>query len=400
MKDWKKSLLILLIVITGIAFDQTTKALAVSTLQGNSGYSFLWDTIRLRYAENTGGFLSLGSNLPEAVKFWIMRIIPLAALSAMLVFTFIFPGLSRLEVWMMSLLLSGGISNLVDRFFNQGRVIDFLNIGIGPVRTGILNVADILITVGAIGLVLLSIVRRPKRASSPPGRQIQLNDGVKMKLRAIPSCEAIEQVLTGGRQLIETGLVAGTWGNVSIRIDANTMAITPSGGAYEQLTAEDIAIVNLIDGTWTGARKPSSEKGLHVAIYQSRPEINAVLHTHSMNASTVAAARREVPPILDDLAQIVGPSVRVADYALPSTKKLVRATMKALRGRNAALLANHGAVCLGRDLEEALTCCQVLEKGCKAFIEAEFLGGAKSINKFEAALMHQIYLKKYSKLKR
>ena len=110
----------------------------------------------------------------------------------------------------------------------------------------------------------------------------------------------------------------------------------------------------------------------------------------------VAAARREVPPILDDMTQIIGPTVRVADYALPSTRKITKKTVKALKGRNAALMANHGAVCVGRDLEEAFVVCQVLEKACKAFIEAEFLGGAKGINKFEARLMHQLYLKKYS----
>ena len=82
---------------------------------------------------------------------------------------------------------------------------------------------------------------------------------------------------------------------------------------------------------------------------------------------------------------------------LPSTKKIVRVTMRALAGRNAALLANHGAVCVGRDLQEALTCCQVLEKGCRAFIEAEFLGGAKPINRVEASLMHQFYLRKYAR---
>ena len=105
-------------------------------------------------------------------------------------------------------------------------------------------------------------------------------------------------------------------------------------------------------------------------------------------------------PILDDLAQIIGPGVRCAAYALPSTRKIVRVTLKALRGRNAALLANHGAVCIGRDLEEAYTCCQILEKGCKAFIEAEFLGGARPINRLEAAFMHQYYLRKYAKKER
>ena len=194
------------------------------------------------------------------------------------------------------------------------------------------------------------------------------------------------------------GLVAGTWGNISIRLDGKSMAITPSGGDYLSLTPEDIAIVQFEDGSYEGP-KPSSEKKLHMQIYKERKEINAVIHMHSMNASTVAAARREVPPILDDLAQIIGPSVRVADYALPSTKKIVKVTMKALKGRMAALMANHGAICLGRSIDEVFTCCAVLEKGCKAFIEAEFLGGAKSINKFEAALMHQFYLKKYSKQK-
>jgi L-fuculose-phosphate aldolase len=74
----------------------------------------------------------------------------------------------------------------------------------------------------------------------------------------------------------------------------------------------------------------------------------------------------------------------------------VRTTVKALRGRMAALMANHGAVCLGRDLDEAFVVCQILEKSCKAFIEAEFLGGAKSIGAFDAFLMHQYYLRKYS----
>lgn len=204
-----------------------------------------------------------------------------------------------------------------------------------------------------------------------------------------------KQVIKAGKRIVAEGLVAGTWGNISIRIDKNSMAITPSGGDYLNLIPEDITIVNF-DGSYQGP-KPSSEKKLHIQIYKERKEINAVIHTHSMNASTVAAARRSVPAILDDVAQIIGPGIRVADYALPSTKKIVKVTIKALKGRMAALMANHGAICLGRSIEEALVCCTVLEKGCKAFIEAEFLGGAKSIHKFEAVIMHQYYLRKYSK---
>jgi L-fuculose-phosphate aldolase len=205
-----------------------------------------------------------------------------------------------------------------------------------------------------------------------------------------------KQILDGGERLLKEGLVARTWGNISIRVDDTHMLITPSGRPYEELTPDDIVLVNYHTSAYEGSVKPSSEKELHCEIYRTRKEVQAVIHTHQTNASVVAAARREVPPILDDMTQIIGPTVRVADYALPSTRKITKKTVKALKGRNAALMANHGAVCVGRDLEEAFVVCQVLEKACKAFIEAEFLGGAKGINKFEARLMHQLYLKKYS----
>jgi L-fuculose-phosphate aldolase len=205
------------------------------------------------------------------------------------------------------------------------------------------------------------------------------------------------QVIEGGLRLVKEGLVARTWGNISIRVDDTYMLITPSGRTYEELTPEDIVLVDYHTSKYEGPVKPSSEKELHCEIYRTRKKVHAVIHTHQMNASTVASAHREVPPILDDMTQIIGPTVRVADYALPSTRKITKKTVQALKGRNAALMANHGAVCVGRDLDEAFVVCQVLEKACKAFIEAEFLGGAKSINKFEAHLMHQLYIKKYSK---
>lgn len=208
--------------------------------------------------------------------------------------------------------------------------------------------------------------------------------------------EAREKVRAVGVRLIELGLTAGTWGNVSVRFSDDEMAITPSGFDYLAMKADDVVIVNLRTGEARGG-KPSSEKDLHMEIYARRPEIRAIVHTHSMSASTVAAARREVPPILDDLAQIVGPTLRVADYSLPGTRKMARSVLKALGGRTAALMANHGAVATGRDADEAVLCAQIVEKGCRAFIEAEFLGGAKTIPRFEAAVMHQVYLRKYSR---
>ena len=207
-----------------------------------------------------------------------------------------------------------------------------------------------------------------------------------------------EELVKAGLKLLEQGLVSRTWGNISVKVNDTEMLVTPSGKMYDEVTPEDMVLVNFVKDTYNSHIKPSSEYKMHSGIYIDRKEINAIIHTHQMNASTCAAARREVPPVLDDLAQIIGPGVRCAEYALPSTKKMMKAVVKALKGRNAALMANHGAVCVGRDLDEAFVVCQVLEKGCKAFIEAEFLGGAKSINKFEAWVMHQVYLKKYSKI--
>jgi L-fuculose-phosphate aldolase len=124
-----------------------------------------------------------------------------------------------------------------------------------------------------------------------------------------------------GKKLLAEGFVSGTWGNISMRIDDTFMAITPSGREYETMEEEDIVIVNYKDHSYQGDIKPSSEFKLHTEIYRTRNKINAVIHTHQMNASTVAAARREVPPILDDMAQIIGPTVRCADYALPNTRE-------------------------------------------------------------------------------
>ncbi len=209
--------------------------------------------------------------------------------------------------------------------------------------------------------------------------------------------EIRKKIVEAGLRLVKEGLVARSWGNISVRVDEKNMLITPSGRTYESLKPEEIVLMNYKTLAYDGKIKPSSEYHLHTMIYKQRKEINAVIHTHQMNATTVATARREVPPILDDMVQIIGPSVRVSKYTMAGTQKFAKNAVKAMQGRQAVLLANHGAVCIGRNLNEAFAVSEVLEKACKAFIEAEFLGGAKTISKFSATIMHQVYLKKYSR---
>lgn len=207
------------------------------------------------------------------------------------------------------------------------------------------------------------------------------------------------EVIKTGKFLLDNGYVSRTWGNISCKIDDDYMAITPSGRTYDALKADDIVLLNINTGEYLGKIKPSSEFKLHLEIYKSRKDVNAIIHTHQINASTVSAARIEIPPILDDMAQIIGPSIKTAKYALPGTDELANNAVKALEGRNACLLANHGAVCIGRDLDEAYAICEILEKSCKVFIDVKNLGGAISLSEDDAKLMHEFYINDYSKKK-
>ncbi|PKL39602.1 MAG: class II aldolase family protein [Spirochaetae bacterium HGW-Spirochaetae-1] len=209
--------------------------------------------------------------------------------------------------------------------------------------------------------------------------------------------QAKKTVCEAGIKLLKEGLVARTWGNISVRVDDDSFVITPSGRTYEDLTPDDIVLVKIADLSYDSHIKPSSEKGLHAEVYKLDRGIGAVVHTHQMNASTVAAARKEVPAIDDEMARLVGSSVRVAPYALPGTGKLARGTAAALQGRKAALMANHGAVCAGADMNEAFMVSKKLEEMCAAYIEKQYMKEAGESGAFDVKRMHEYYLKKYAK---
>ena len=205
-----------------------------------------------------------------------------------------------------------------------------------------------------------------------------------------------KQIVEAGKYLLSSGLVVRTWGNISLRVDETYILITPSGRRYEDLALTDLVLVNYHTLDYKSSIKPSSETELHSAIYCSRNEINAVIHTHQQYASAVAVAGKKIPAITDDQAQILGASVRLAKYALTGSKQLVNNTLNALKDRMAALMSNHGAICLGRNLDEAFTACQMLEKTSKIFIDAQALGGVKPIKKSLATQLHLDYLNNYS----
>ncbi|MDJ0764362.1 MAG: class II aldolase/adducin family protein [Myxococcota bacterium] len=203
--------------------------------------------------------------------------------------------------------------------------------------------------------------------------------------------QAQTSVWESGIRLLKEGFVARTWGNISIRVNETLFVITPSGIGYEALTPEMIVPVAIDDLSYEGTIKPSSEKRLHQAIYRDRQEIRAVVHTHQSAASSVSASRKDIVEVTREASEIIGPYVRTTAYALPGTSRLATLATQAIRGSNAALLAHHGAVCIGRDMDEAFEVCKCLESLCQAFVE-KAVEKATGKSPYKSGMVHRTYL--------
>ena len=209
--------------------------------------------------------------------------------------------------------------------------------------------------------------------------------------------EAKKIVVEAGKQLVKTGLIARTWGNVSCRVSDTEFVITPSGRAYETLTTDDIVTVNLYDLSYDGDIKPSSEKGLHAQCYILRPETNFVIHTHQANASIVSAMGCDINNIEGESKEIVGDNIPVSSYGLPGTGKLRDGVVGALKRSDskAVIMKSHGAVCLGADYDDAFKVANEVEKVCAEFIYnkyTEFTG--KATDTFKGVYDYVVELKK------
>jgi signal peptidase II len=157
--------LLFILLIAMLVVDQGTKTLAREYLMGNAPIIFWGDLFRFEYAENSGAFLSMGASLPDNVRFWLLTV----AVGGFLLFaSYILmtdPKISRGTVWALALMVTGGASNLIDRIFRaEGRVVDFMNMGVGSLRTGIFNVADMAIMAG-LAIFLIEIVKDGRRGA-------------------------------------------------------------------------------------------------------------------------------------------------------------------------------------------------------------------------------------------
>ena len=176
------------------------------------------------------------------------------------------------------------------------------------------------------------------------------------------------QIIHACLQLETTGLNRGTSGNISCR-EGDHFLITPSGMPTAQMHPANIVTMNF-DGKVIGTGKPSSEWHFHSDLLKHRPELNAIVHTHSPNATALACLREDLPAFHYMIAIAGGDTIRCAPYALFGTETLSRYALEAMRDRKACLLANHGLIATGRDLDEAMAVAIEIESLCQQYLLA------------------------------
>ena len=192
------------------------------------------------------------------------------------------------------------------------------------------------------------------------------------------------QIMMAARRLAAGGMNTGTAGNLSAR-QPNGYLITPSAVPYETMGPEDLVFMG-DDWTHSGGQRPaSSEWRLHRDFYRQRPEVHAVVHTHSPFATTLATLRRRIPAFHYEVAMAGGHDIRCADYQTFGTSQLSEATMAAMEGRTACLLANHGLVAVGGSLEEAVSLAEKVEALARMYWQALQLGEPVLLDEVEMA---------------
>lgn len=180
------------------------------------------------------------------------------------------------------------------------------------------------------------------------------------------------QIVEACQKLVEKGYLMATGGNVSMRIAGQkAFALTPSNYDYLKMTADDVCILDFDRNVLEGERKPSVEGGLHLAVYATRNDVNAVVHTHQVYASALALINAPIPALFDEQVRFLGRAVEIIPYAPSGTGFLKSNIAKAVKNNhNAYILQNHGALCLGHDMERAIHNVEILEKCSLAYLLA------------------------------
>ena len=187
--------------------------------------------------------------------------------------------------------------------------------------------------------------------------------------------EQRKQIVEFSQRAFSQRLFAGTSGNLSVHLrDEDRLFITPSCIRYETMTAEDVMVIRLDGAVIEGKHEPSSEWRLHTAVYRAYPEIGAVVHTHSPFATAYAVNRMPIAATLTEMFPFLGGAVECAPYAAPGTPEVGEYAVPLLKGKGGCLLANHGVLAIGRDMEQAYIRAEYIEDAAKVYSIAKTIG--------------------------
>lgn len=186
--------------------------------------------------------------------------------------------------------------------------------------------------------------------------------------------EAAQKIIEAGHALVEQGLIARTWGNISARLSDTEFLITPSGMAYDDLTPELLVTCKIADCSYQGKIRPSSEKGVHGEAYKFRKDIDFIIHTHQLYATAVGTVGQPITGRDEEEQRILGQQAVCADYAISSTERLKRKVSQAIVAypqSNAFFMRYHGVLCLGQTDVDAFRVSRTLEDICKEMIDEQ-----------------------------
>jgi len=182
-------------------------------------------------------------------------------------------------------------------------------------------------------------------------------------------------VLAAAKAMHARGLVEGTAGNVSGRVDDGTVVVTPSSLGYEEMTLDDLVVVDLDGNVVEGTRSATSEKGVHLATFAAYPEVGGVVHCHAVHASMFAVSHRPIPAAIDEFVVYIGGDVPCGAYHQSGSEGLSAEVAAHLAERSAMLMANHGLVTIGKSVADALHSAAVVEHNARIMWGAQQLGG-------------------------
>ncbi len=207
------------------------------------------------------------------------------------------------------------------------------------------------------------------------------------------------EVIETCKWLKAQGLVFATWGNISVRTPEGNVLITPSKVDYDEMRPDDLPLLAPDGSVLSGRRLSTSEREIHLGIMRKRPDVGAIIHTHSPYAMAACAREGGIPPFSEEICQLIGGAIPLSSRFVPSSRheELGKVVTDSVTDANAVLIRNHGPVCFGRDLREARVCCQVVEKSARIYLHLLSSGGCTVVPDEFVRDGHDYFMNAYGK---